>query len=378
MSEYNKMAKGVITVTGSAPPNAAIVQLPFQPDFVEFFNFTAATTPATNGVPFAFWDANMGQGTAVIQAFNGTPVLTTDVVATNGISTYYGGLGQQFGPTLLIASITKDAAAPVVTTTTNHNLASGQVVMFQGLYQTATTGMPQIAGIPFTVTVTGATTFTIPFNNSGSNYTALTGSPANCTVKLVLYPFLYFPGQCVVSGIALGTMTTVTTASAHNFRVGQEIAFRIPNSWGTIQLNSLPDVVIPGSPIYGYVVSVTNYNTFVCSINSTGYTAFNPNQTVANVPGEQFPQVVAVGDVNSGGTDISAGSVLYPPPFFEPIGTTQVNTINGPAIRGAFVNNTSQGFIIGPGVGATLTSAFLLGTAGNVIYYRAFLHDKQI
>jgi hypothetical protein len=237
--------------------------------------------------------------------------------------------------------------------------------------------MPQIAGIPFTVTVTGATTFTILWNNNTAAYTALSGSPSNCTVKKVLYPYLYFPGQNVVAAVSTGTTTTVTTTSAHNFRIGQEVAFRIPSAWGIVQLNSLPDVVIPGSPIYGYVTSVTNSNVFVCNINSSSYTAYTANQPVSSVPGLQFPQVVAVGDINSGGFDFTATSNLYPAPYFEPISTNQVNTINGPAIKGAFVNNTSQGFIIGPGVGATLTSAYLLGTSGNVIYWRAFLHDIQ-
>ena len=76
MAEYSRIAKGRFTSTGGAQ----IVQLPFQPDYVEFVNYTAATTPAHHGVPFAKWDANMGQGFAVEQVFNVTPVLTSDIV----------------------------------------------------------------------------------------------------------------------------------------------------------------------------------------------------------------------------------------------------------------------------------------------------------
>jgi hypothetical protein len=93
------------------------------------------------------------------------------------------------------------------------------------------------------------------------------------------------------------------------------------------------------------------------------------------VPGLQFPIVAAVGDINTGGVAISSGSVLFPPPFIRPIGTTTVNTIGGPAITGSFFNNTSMGFIIGAGVGATDTSSVLVGANGNVIYWRALLHD---
>lgn len=370
MTEYNRMAKGKFTSTGAAQ----IINLPFQPDFVRMINYSAAATPANHGVPFAYWDLNMGQGFAVEQVFNATPVLTTDVVIANGITSFAAGQLLQFGPTLAISGITK-ASPAVVTTTTNHGLASGDVVVFQGLFQSATTGMPQINGMPFTVTVTGATTFTIPWNTNQSNYTALSGSPASATVKKVLYPYLYFPGTAVISAITTGTTTTIDTTDAHNFRVGQEVAFRIPSAWGTTQLNSLPNTLSPGSPVYGYVISVTDYNTVIVNIDSSAYTAFNSNPTVASVPGLSFPQIVAVGDVNTGGTLISSGSALYPPPVFTPIGTTDVSTINGPAIRGAFVNNTSQGFIIGAGAGATDTSSVLVGANGNVIYWEAFLHD---
>lgn len=378
MTEYSRMAKGRFTSTGGAQ----IVNLPFVPDYVELINYTAAATPADHGIPFAKWDANMGQGFAIVDLFNATPVLTTDSVDTNGISTFTAGLLLQYGPVYQHTGSTDFAISKAnpaqITTTTAHGLASGDVVIFQNLYQTATTGMPQIDGIPFTVTVTGATTFTIPWNTNQSNYTAFDSSTSTGNVgsfKKVLYPYLYAPGVSVISAITTGTTTTIDTTDAHNFVVGQEVAFRIPSLWGTTQLNSLPNTVVPGSPIYGYVVSVTDYNTVVVNINSTGYTAFNSNQTVSSVPGLSFPQIVAVGDVNTGGVPISSGSALYPPPFTRPIGTTTVNTINGPAIQGAYFNNTSQGFIVGAGSAAGDASSVLVGAASDVIYWRAFLHD---
>jgi hypothetical protein len=370
MAEYSRLAKGKFTSTGAAQ----IINLPFKPDYVEFWNYTAAKTPANHGIPYAAWDANMGQGYALVDIFNATPVLTTGAVESNGISTFAAGQLLQYGPTLSISGITK-ADPAVVTTTANHNLASGDVVVFQGLYQSSTTGMQQIQGVPFTVTVTGATTFTIPWNTNQSAYTALSGSPSGATVKKVLYPYLYFPGETVISKITLGTTTTVDTASAHNFRVGQEVAFRVPSAWGTVELNSLPNTLVPGSPVYGYVVSVTDYNTVVVNIDSSAMTAFTSNVSFAGTSGRSFAQIVAVGDVNTGGVAISSGSALYPPPQYTPIGTTDVGTINGPAIRGSFVNNTSQGFIIGAGATTADASSVLVGAASDVIYWRAFLHD---
>ncbi len=364
MTEYSRIAHGTFTSTAAAKA----IYLPFRPNLVKVTNYSSAATPAQNGVPYGLWDSTMGEGYAVISAFNATPVLTTDVITSNGISTFGAGLDFQYGAQIQISGITK-ASPAVVTTGSAHGYSSGDVVIFQGLYQSSTTGMPQICSIPFTVTVTGSTTFTVPWNTNQSNYTALSGSPTGAFVKKVLYPFLYVPGISVISGITTGTTTTIDTAVAHNLVVGQEVAFRIPSTWGTTQLNSLPNNTIPGSPIYGYVTSVTDYNTFVVNVNSSAYTAFNTNQTVASVPGLSFPTVVPVGDVNTGGVQYSGGA-LYPSPYTIPF-SAQVPSINGPGIFGSYFNNTRQGFVIGAGTGATLTSAALIGANGNVIYWEA-------
>lgn len=366
MAEYSRLATGSFTSTGAAKA----IYLPFAPTAVKVWNYSSFATPAQNGVPEGYWNSGMGQGYAAIKAFNATPVLTTDVITSNGISTFSAGLSFQYGAQIQISGITK-ASSAVVTTGSAHGYSTGDIVLFQGLYQSSTTGMPQICGMPFVVTVTGSTTFTIPWNTNQSNYTALSGSPSGAYVKKILYPFLYAPGVSYISAITTGTTTTITTTRPHNLVAGQEVAFMIPASWGTTQLNQLPNTTIPGSPVYGYVVSVTNSTTVVVNINSSSYTAFNSNQTVAAVQaGLSFPQMIAAGDVNTGGVQISSGSALYPPPSVN-----GVNTINGPAIQGAFVNNTRSGFIIGAGTGATLTSAALIGANGNVLYWEATLFD---
>lgn len=393
MTEYSRMAKGNFTSTGGAQ----IIQLPFRPDAVELFNYSSFATPANHGVPFAYWDVNMGQGAAVVDLFNATPVLTSGVITSNGISTFSAGLSFQYGPVYQHTGSTDfsmTAANPsVVTTTTAHGLTSGDVVIFQDLYQTTTTGMPQIAGIPFTVTVSSTTAFSIPWDASGTNYTAFNTATSTGNVgsfKKVLYPYLYAPGVAIISGYTSTTTlgrptTTVTTTDAHNFVVGQEVAIRMPTvpgvtplAWGDSRLNSLPNSVIPGSPIYSYVISVTDYHTVVLNIDSSAYSAYNDNIPVANVPGLQYPQILSVGDVNTGGVQISSGSALYPPPFIRPIANTTVNTINGPAIQGSFFNNTSQGFIIGIGSAVSDASSVLVGASTNVIYWRAFLHDMSV
>lgn len=374
MTEYSRLAKGSFTSTGVAK----YINLPFQPDTVKIWNYSSYATPANNGLPRAYWSSSMGQGFAVVDVFatdsDVTPVIMTgDVITSNGISTYAAGLSLQYGAQKQIIGAT--AANPIVFNVTAHGYSVGDIVVFQGLYQSSTTGMPQISGMPFRISAVGdADHFSVIWPGNGSNYTALSGSPSGAYVKKVLYPFLYAPGVSFIEAITTGTTTTVVTTCPHNLVVGQEVAFRVPTEWGTVQINSLPNTSIPGSPIYGYVVSVTNSTTVVISINSTGYTAFTTNQTVASVKsGLNFPQLIAMGDLNTGGVQISSGSALYPSPSVN-----GASTINGPAIQGSFVNNTSAGFIIGAGVGATYTSAVLVGANTNVIYWEASLTDITV
>lgn len=385
MAEYSRIAKGHFTSTG----NAQMVTLPFQPDRVEFTNYTLANSAATSqNIISALWDVSMGQGQAVIQGYNATPALIYDTVTTKGISTFSAGQLLQYGPTQVIGSggsITASTSPTIVVTTANHGLVSGNVVIFQNLYETSTTGMQQIAGIPFVVTVTNGTTFSIPWDTSNTNtgyYTTITGSdgaiPAAASFKQVLYPALYAPGTSYISAIGTGTTTLITTTSAHNLQLGQEVAFRIPTVWGTSQLNSLPNATTPGSPIYGFVTAVNSSTQVTVNINSSAYTAFNVSQPFASFPGEFFPQIVAVGDVNTGGVQYSGGAYYPSPLVYSGNSTTATSTINGPAILGAYVNATYQGFVIGGGAGTVLTTGKLVGANTNVIYWAAYLSDLAV
>ena len=315
MAEYSRIAKGSYTSTGAAQ----VVYLPFTPARISLWNYSVSSAQTSGGVQTGYWDISMGQGYAIEQYVNSSGYLQPDVCTSGGFSTFSAGLTFQFGPQQQVIGAT--AANPIVFNVTAHGYSVGDIVMFEGLYQSSTTGMPQICGMPFVISAVGdANHFSVVWPGAGSNYTALSTSPTGAYVKKVLYPFLYAPGVAFIEAISTGTTTTVTTTAPHNFVVGQEIAFRIPSSWGTTQLNELPNNVVPGSPLYYYVTAVGSSTQFTCNANSTGYTAFNTNQTVASVPGLSFPQVIAVGDVNTGGTLYSGGS-LYPSPVVNGVST---------------------------------------------------------
>jgi len=371
MAEYSRIARGSFVSTGSAQA----VYLPFAPDVVKMYNYSSFATPAQHGIPEAYWSSQMGQGYAAVKLFNATPVLTTDVVTANGVSTFSAGQLLQYGPKIQIVSAT--AANPIVFTVAANTFVVGDVVIFEGLYQSSTTGMAQICGMPFVVSAATATTFSVVYPGNGSNFTALTGSPAGAFVRKVLYPFLYEPGVSFIGAITLGATTaTITTTAPHCYTVGQAVGFRIAPAYGTVELNALPNASIPGSPKYYYVSGVTSNTQFVIqAMGASGFTAFNANQPITSVPGLDFPQVFAMGDVNTGGIPFSGGA-LYPSPKFPTF--AGVSSIGGPAIQGAFVNNTYSGFAIGAGATATDASAVLVGAAGNVIYWDAYLMDLTV
>ena len=382
MAEYSRLAQGMITSNGGQ----TAVRLPFVPEYIEILNKTRLTG-TNSGVSKAVWEVDMGQGaafattttstvgdlTTFIAADGGTDETTGSAIGL-GFHTIKAGLALQYGPTFLLGGsggIAKtNGTTLTVTTTAAHGLTPGNWVIFQNLYETSTTGMQTLAGIPFEVlTVGSTTTFTIGWVGTAANLTAITAGGLNglASFKKIYHPVIYAPGIAFPWTITQSAgVVTVNTTAPHNFQIGQEIAFRIPSIYGATQLNSLPDVYIPGSPIYFYVNAVPTATSF--TFNYSGpLTAFS----VANPPflsfaGLKFAQVLATGDINIGGFPFT-GDQLYPSPtVYDGYGLTSVRTINGPGIQGAFFNATWQGFLIGSAIS---------GTSGDTIYWRAQLND---
>lgn len=355
--EYDRQAQGQVTSLGGATP----VMLPFIPTHLEISNPARAT--AVNGVTRAWWEIAMGNGAAMLTTTVAGPTDGTSYIAAatgTGFSAFIAYASNLYGPVVPITTVTAGAAPTVIVCPNPHNLITGDVVVFTHLNQTATTGMQGLSGIPWVVTYVNANNFSINIDTAAgatffTTYNSGTAIDGLGSCKKILYPFLYAPGVADISAIVLGAQTTVTTTSPHNFVVGQQVAFRIPAPYGTVQLNSLPNITIPGSPVYGYVTAVNSAVQIVVNINSTGYTAFTYPLTAQVIAGLGAAQILAVGDNNSGSNQFG-----YQSPIIPTFGGA--HTINGPAIAGAYLNNSAMGFIIGSGVA---------GTAGDQIMWRA-------
>lgn len=351
MAEYSKIASGYFTYGSSSSGVEKVINLPFSPQIVEVWNVNNWSNPVSGNIFYSWWNPSWGAGGCTNSLYTSGLAQTNSSTSSGGITVFSPVSGVVFGAPQQIVSMT--AASNPVVTVTGHGYSNGDVVMFEGLYQSSTTGMPQIAGIPFTVVNAATNTFQVLWNAAQSNYTALSGSPAGATVKKIINPDQYSPGINVIDSIALGTTTVIVLTTVPNYAAGQTVSFRIPHQWGTTQLNAGQNPNIPGFVVYG-TVTVVNGQTITVNIDSTNFTPFFTNIPVAAVSGLSFPQVVAVGDVNTGG-----GQQLV----------NSIPTSNGPTINGAFLNNTKYGFLIGP------NTCLANAASGNTIAWRAEYFD---
>lgn len=101
-------------------------------------------------------------------------------------------------------------------------------------------------------------------------------------------PQWYKPSQFFISTITRGVNTTVTTTVNNNYVIGQQVRFVIPPTFGIRQLNEQT----------GYVLSIPAPNQAVVSIDSKSYDPFKTSSATTQ------PQIMAIGDVNSGALNI--------------------------------------------------------------------------
>lgn len=127
-------------------------------------------------------------------------------------------------------------------------------------------------------------------------------------------PEFYQPRRFVISGITLGTTTTITTTLDMDYVIGQLVRLLIPPTFGTRQLNESQ----------GYVIAIPAANQVTLDINSQGFDSF------INSLAPTKAQILGIGDVNSGYQSSTGRSI----PTVN--GNTQIN------IPGSFINISPQ------------------------------------
>lgn len=126
-------------------------------------------------------------------------------------------------------------------------------------------------------------------------------------------PQNFQPSQFTITALSYGPTTTVTMANgtngvAPNYVTGQLVRLLLPSKYGARQLNEQ----------LGYVISVPTTNSVVIGINSVGTDPFIASPTFLPMQSQTPPQIVAVGDSNSGQINTSAtmGQGTYIPGSF--------------------------------------------------------------
>lgn len=328
MGQYSKEFQGTFTSDGSAE----FIPLAALPVSFEIVNKTQfAASPVVNTTIKALGFIEDADGTAYQQSWTGVAQAVADATIVTGGFTWVTKDTPVLGPASTGTAIT--AASPAVATSIAHGFETGDTV-----WLTETTGMLQIAGLPWVVTVLTANSYSIDLDASGF------AAPAtNLVARKLNFADLYVPYLGFVSDVVVGATTTVTTSVDHGFVVGQEVRLTIPSNWGMVELDALT----------GFVLSIPSANEVVLDINSTGFTAFAFPTSADVATGSDFPQVYSVGDQNFG----------Y---VFD--GTDPLNRVVG-----AFFANTSQGVIVGTG-DATIT----MHAAADEIHWKASFPDQLI
>lgn len=101
-----------------------------------------------------------------------------------------------------------------------------------------------------------------------------------------IMPQNFKPSRFEITEISLGTTTTVTTSVNNNYVIGQLVRLLIQPQYGCPQLNGQT----------AYVTSIPSPTEVTLDLNSQYADPFIPSPSF----GPTSPQIVAVGDINSG------------------------------------------------------------------------------
>ncbi len=99
----------------------------------------------------------------------------------------------------------------------------------------------------------------------------------------------FLPKASLIASISQEILPTVTTTTAHLLTTKQFVRFKIPNTYGMVQLNNVVGII-----------AVTGPTTFLVDVNTVQFDAFVvPSAPPPAVIPVQCAQVVPVGEHNS-------------------------------------------------------------------------------
>ncbi len=237
------------------------IALPVEVTQFDAWNYTnSATTGAIVGAVYNKWSLGMPDlgGTATYKNATDALLMITNTAANPGFRRYDES-EPDFSAPQTVASITNAATFTVTGVAGLGGLQNGDVVILQGL--TSAGNANNIAGFPIQVAAvnSGAGTFTNAFALANAPGQTSTGGFFRIQYSS---PQPWYPTQRYIVNINTAT-DTITTSVAHGYLPGQTVAFSIPPTFGTSQLDGLSATIL----------SVTA-STFTVDLDLSAFSAF--------------------------------------------------------------------------------------------------------
>ena len=337
------MISGLTTAAQTATLPASInINCGFLPTKIMITNETQYGSLGTGNenIQTIFWDSVYPSQTKITYLNAGGTAVLNGVVTSNAISLYDGHDSVLLGAQISGTTITK--ANPAVCTTSAHGLQTGDVILMN-----QNVVMKQLSGMYFVVTVTGATTFTIPVNTNTANFT----QESSFRIRKVRVGPLYYPQRSIISNITQANPMVVTTTTAHGLTVGQQVRFRVPSQFAMVELNNLQGVITAVTSTTMTFGPVANTNN--AGIDSSAFSAW------------AWP---------------AATAVPFTPAFVVPVGAGPAPVLTPPyynvdVLDDATTNIAFQGFTIGSGILVASAAGTIGVTASDVFSWTAWRGD---
>lgn len=273
------LQQGRFTSAGSA----VTIDVRSDIDWMEVINYTVAdddTQTTAIGVQY-YWQRGMSADTGIeFKKSNAANAAQLTTALASGGFTLVDTSSQTPEAAKTGTTITK--AAPPVCTITSHGYVTGDIVRIYN-----SDNMGQLNGLEFSVTRTGANTFTLTnLSTNTANFTASTSFNA----RRIPFNPIYYPRNRTITNVSQATSAIVTMSVTHGLTAGQEVKFVLPSAFGMTELDGLQGTItaIGAADADGFT------NTITVDIDTSAFTAFA--WPAASSSPLNFAQVVPVGE----------------------------------------------------------------------------------
>ena len=225
LTPISGIRKGSFTSTGSAQ----VLDLVYVPDYFLMWNQTQASFagPGSRVKKVEWFSGFAADSALILQNTAGAATDESSLLSSGGITVFDQSVAQSF-PAVTITGVTQASPAQV-TTAAPHGLLTGDIVLMSQI-----TGMPQLNGIYWSVTVTGANTFTI--NLDATSIVSFPVAGVGGFLRKQFPPQPWQPYRNVITGISQASPGVVQTSIPHGYADGDFVRIYLPAVWGMQEL----------------------------------------------------------------------------------------------------------------------------------------------